>query len=185
MVAVEDLKQTFGPIVAVDDISFAAKKGEVLGILGPNGAGKTTAMRTLACFLAPDGGRARVCGYDVARKPTEVRRLLGYVAENSPLYEEMTVSSFLRLACDARRIRGRRRGEAIDRVVRLCSIESVLHQTVETLSKGYRRRVGLAQALIHDPPVLILDEPTDGLDPNQKHEVRKLIKKMAGDQDAE
>jgi len=181
MVVVEDLRRAFGPIVAVDGISFTAKQGEVLGILGPNGAGKTTAMRMLACFLQPDGGKASVCGHDVVSQPVEVRRSLGYLAENSPLYNEMTVLSFLRFVCDARAIPRQQRRKAIDRVVKLCAVESVLHQTNETLSKGYRRRVGLAQALIHDPAVLILDEPTDGLDPNQKHEVRKLIKKMAKD----
>ncbi len=179
MVVVKNLRRSFGPIAAVDGISFTAEKGEELGILGPNGAGKTTAMRMLTCFLQPDGGEASVGGCDVVREPVKVRRLLGYLAENAPLYDEMTVSAFLHFVCDARRIRGRRSREAIDRVVKLCAVESVLHQTIETLSKGYRRRVGLAQAMIHDPEVLILDEPTDGLDPNQKREIRRLIRKMA------
>jgi len=179
MVVVKDLRRSFGPIVAVDGISFSVGRGEVLGILGPNGAGKTTAMRMLACFLDPDGGEASICGCDVRRRPLKVKRSLGYLAENSPLYDEMTVSSFLRFVCDARGIARRDRREAVERAVRLCALQSVIHQTVETLSKGFRRRVGLAQALIHNPPVLILDEPTDGLDPNQKHEVRKLIKKLA------
>ncbi|MHC4624850.1 MAG: ABC transporter ATP-binding protein, partial [Planctomycetota bacterium] len=160
---------------------FEAKKGDVLGFLGPNGAGKTTAMRMLACFLAPDGGTVTVCGHDILRESIKVRQSLGYLAENAPAYNEMTVGSFLNFVCDARQIRGRKRKDALARMVALCSIESVYHQTVETLSKGYRRRVGLAQALIHDPPVLILDEPTDGLDPNQKHEVRQLISKMSAD----
>lgn len=181
MISVKDLRRRFGSIVAVDGISFEAKQGDVLGFLGPNGAGKTTAMRMLACFLTPDSGTAKVCGYDILQEPIKVRQSLGYLAENAPAYNEMTVGSFLHFVCDARRIYGRARKEALARMVRLCSIESVYHQTIETLSKGYRRRVGLAQALIHDPPVLILDEPTDGLDPNQKHEVRGLINKMAKD----
>ncbi len=181
MISVKGLRRRFGSIVAVDGISFDAEKGDVLGFLGPNGAGKTTAMRMLACFLAPDGGTATVCDYDILTESISVRKSLGYLAEHAPAYGEMTVGSFLNFVCDAREIPGKKRKEAIDRIVPLCSIESVYHQTVETLSKGYRRRVGLAQALIHDPPVLILDEPTDGLDPNQKHEVRQLISTMAKD----
>jgi len=181
MISVKELRRRFGSIIAVDGISFEAKQGDVLGFLGPNGAGKTTAMRMLACFLAPDGGTATVCGHDIVQSPIKVRQSLGYLAEHAPAYGEMTVGSFLNFICDARQIEGEKRKKAIDWVVGLSSIESVYHQTVETLSKGYLRRVGLAQALIHDPPVLILDEPTDGLDPNQKHEVRKLIKKMAKD----
>ncbi|MHC4153991.1 MAG: ABC transporter ATP-binding protein [Planctomycetota bacterium] len=181
MISVKELRRKFGSIVAVDGISFEAVKGDVLGFLGPNGAGKTTAMRMIACFLPPDGGTATVCGHDILREPIKVRQSLGYLAENAPAYSEMTVGSFLKFVCDARQIYGKARNEALDRIVVLCAIESVYHQTIETLSKGYRRRVGLAQALIHDPPVLILDEPTDGLDPNQKHEVRQLISKMAKD----
>ncbi len=181
MISVKDLRRRFGSIVAVDGISFEAKQGDVLGFLGPNGAGKTTAMRMLACFLRPDSGTATVCGHDIIREATQVRRSLGYLAENAPAYNEMTVGSFLNFVCDARQIYGGKRKEAVSRIAVLCSLESVYHQTIETLSKGYRRRVGLAQALIHDPPVLILDEPTDGLDPNQKHEVRQLINKMAKD----
>lgn len=181
MISVKQLRRTFGPIVAVDSLSFDVGKGEVLGILGPNGAGKSTAMRMLACFLAPDSGTATVCGYDILKDSVEVRRHLGYLAENAPAYGEMTVGSLLNFICDARRIFGSDRKKALDRIVPMCSIQSVYHQTIETLSKGYCRRVGLAQALIHDPPVLILDEPTDGLDPNQKHEVRQLINTMAKD----
>ena len=181
MISVNELKRRFGSIVAVDGISFEANQGDVLGFLGPNGAGKTTAMRMLTCFLKPDSGTAKVCGYDVVKESLKVRQSLGYLAENAPAYGEMTVGSFLNFVCDTRRINGKGRKDAIDRVVAGCAIDSVYHQTIETLSKGYRRRVGLAQALINDPPVLILDEPTDGLDPNQKHEVRQLINKMAMD----
>ncbi|MCF7955455.1 MAG: ATP-binding cassette domain-containing protein [Phycisphaerae bacterium] len=181
MISVNELRRTFGRIVAVDDISFDVAKGEVLGLLGPNGAGKSTAMKMIACFLTPDSGTASICGYDIAKDPVSVRKSLGYLAENAPCYNEMTVGGLLNFICDARQIRGAKRKAALDRVVPTCAIESVYHQTVETLSKGYRRRVGLAGALIHDPEVLILDEPTDGLDPNQKHEVRKLINKMAAE----
>jgi ABC-2 type transport system ATP-binding protein len=181
MISVDNLRRTFGSIIAVDDISFEVQKGQVLGFLGPNGAGKSTAMKMLACFLEPDSGTANICGYDIRRNPVSVRKCLGYLAENAPAYGEMTVGSFLNFICDARQIRGDKRRQALDRIVPTCSIESVYHQSIETLSKGYKRRVGLAQALIHDPQVLILDEPTDGLDPNQKHEVRVLINKMASE----
>lgn len=181
MISIKKLKRSFGSVVAVDGVSFEVKKGEVLGFLGPNGAGKSTVMRMLACFLTPDSGTATVCGYDILKNPTEVRRSLGYLAENVPAYNEMTVGSFLNFICDVRQISGKKRKSAIDRIVSVCSIDSVYHQSIETLSKGYRRRVGLAQALIHDPEVLILDEPTDGLDPNQKHDVRRLISGMAKD----
>jgi len=181
MISVNELRRTFGRIVAVDGISFDVAKGEVLGLLGPNGAGKSTAMKMIACFLTPNSGTASICGYDIAKDPVSVRKSLGYLAENAPCYNEMTVGGLLNFICDARQIRGAKRKAALDRVVPTCAIESVYHQTVETLSKGYRRRVGLAGTLIHDPEVLILDEPTDGLDPNQKHEVRKLINKMAAE----
>lgn len=181
MISVKELRRSFGPVIAVDRVSFDVEKGQVLGFLGPNGAGKSTVMKMLACFLAPDSGTATVCGYDILKNPIEVRRSLGYLAENAPAYNEMTVGSFLNFVCDARRIEGKKRKQALDRIVPMCAIESVYHQTIETLSKGYKRRVGLAQALIHDPKVLILDEPTDGLDPNQKHDVRGLINKMAAD----
>jgi len=181
MIEVKELRRSFGPVVAVDGISFNVEKGEVLGLLGPNGAGKTTAMRILACFLKPDSGTAKICGHDILQKPIEVRMSLGYLAENVPAYNEMTVGGFLNFICDVRDIRGKARKQTLDKIVPMCSIDSVYHQSIETLSKGYKRRVGLAQALMHDPDVLILDEPTDGLDPNQKHEVRKLIHKMAKD----
>ncbi len=181
MIEVKELRRSFGPVVAVDGISFNVEKGQVLGLLGPNGAGKTTAMRILACYLRPDSGTATICGYDILRNPIAVRKSVGYLAENVPAYNEMTVGGFLNFVCDAREIKGKKRRETLDKIVPMCSIESVYHQTIETLSKGYKRRVGLVQALIHDPDVLILDEPTDGLDPNQKHEVRKLINDMAKD----
>jgi len=181
MIEVKELRRSFGPVVAVDGVSFSVDKGQVLGLLGPNGAGKTTAMRMITCYIRPDSGTASVCGHDILKNPIGVRRSLGYLAENSPAYPEMTVGGFLNFICDVRRIKGKKRKVALDRVVPMCSIDSVYHQTIETLSKGYKRRVGLAQALIHDPDVLILDEPTDGLDPNQKFEVRKLIQTMGKD----
>jgi len=181
MISVKQLRRTFGPIVAVDSVSFDVEKGQVLGFLGPNGAGKTTAMRMLTCFLKPDSGTATICGNDIITQSIAVRRCVGYLAENAPAYGEMTVGAFLNFICDVRQIRGKNRKDALDRIVSMCSVESVYHQSIETLSKGYCRRVGLAQALIHNPPVLILDEPTDGLDPNQKYEVRRLISSMAKD----
>lgn len=181
MISVQKLRRTFGSILAVDDITFNVQKGQVLGFLGPNGAGKSTAMKMLACFLKPDSGTASICGHDIIKDPVGVRRCVGYLAENAPAYGEMTVGSFLNFVCDARSISGKARKAALDKIIPMCSIDSVYHQSIETLSKGYRRRVGLAQALIHDPAVLILDEPTDGLDPNQKHEVRMLINNMAKD----
>ncbi|GJQ59372.1 MAG: ATP-binding cassette domain-containing protein [Candidatus Scalindua sp. AMX11] len=179
MIRIEKLRKSFGPIVAVDEVSFNVEKGQVLGFLGPNGAGKSTVMKMLACFLRPDSGTATVCGYDILTDPIKVRQSIGYLAENVPLYNEMTVGDFLNFVCDARNIKGKERKRSLDRVVPMCSIDSVYHQTIDTLSKGYKRRVGLAQTLIHDPEVLILDEPTDGLDPNQKHEVRELINRMS------
>ncbi|GAX61818.1 ABC-type multidrug transport system, ATPase component [Candidatus Scalindua japonica] len=181
MISINKLSRNFGSIVAVNGVTFNVDKGEVLGFLGPNGAGKSTLMKMLACFLKPDSGSATICGYDILKSPVEVRKSLGYLAENVPLYNEMTVGDFLGFVCDARDIKNKRRKQALDRIVPMCSIESVYHQTIETLSKGYKRRVGLAQTLIHDPEVLILDEPTDGLDPNQKHEVRELINRMSKD----
>ncbi len=181
MISINKLSRNFGSIVAVSGVSFDVGKGEVLGFLGPNGAGKSTLMKMLACFLKPDSGTATVCGHDILENPVEVRKSIGYLAENVSLYNEMTVGDFLNFVCDARGIKRNNRKQALDRIVPMCSIESVYYQTIETLSKGYKRRVGLAQTLIHDPDVLILDEPTDGLDPNQKHEVRRLINQMSKD----
>jgi ABC-2 type transport system ATP-binding protein len=179
MIEVKELKKSFGSIHAVDRVSFSVAKGEVLGFLGPNGAGKTTTMKMLACFLAPDSGTARITGHDIITDSVKVREALGYLAENAPSYDEMTVNGFLRFICETRGMARREVKGAIERVAGDTAIAGVMHQPIGTLSKGFRRRVGLAQALVHDPPVLILDEPTDGLDPNQKHDVRELIKKLA------
>jgi len=179
MIEVKNLRKAYGPIVAVDGISFSVQRGDVLGFLGPNGAGKSTTMKMLSCFLPPDGGTASVAGHDIRRQSRAVRRHIGYLAENAPAYDDMTAIGFLNFVCEARGMKGRKRRDAIYEVAGTTAITEVLHQPVGTLSKGYRRRLGLAQALVHDPPVLILDEPTDGLDPNQKHEVRKLIARLA------
>jgi gliding motility-associated transport system ATP-binding protein len=179
MIRVRNLVKNYGDFAAVRDISFDVEQGEIFAFLGPNGAGKTTTMKMLSCFFPPDGGTALVAGHDVLAEPLAVKRCVGYLAENAPAYDEMTAASFLSFVCEARGLKGAARREAIERVVEWCSLGEVMHQPIGTLSKGYRRRVGLAQALAHDPPVLILDEPTDGLDPNQKHDVRELIKKLA------
>ncbi|MFH1730382.1 MAG: ATP-binding cassette domain-containing protein [Planctomycetota bacterium] len=181
MIEVNELRKAFGPILAVDGVSFAAGRGDVLGFLGPNGAGKSTTMRMLSCFLPPDGGTAVICGSDIVAESVAVRRNVGYLAENVPAYDEMTTEAFLKFVCDARSISGKARTDAIGNMADSCALHGVMHQPIGTLSKGYRRRVGLAQALIHDPPVLILDEPTDGLDPNQKFEIRQLIKRLAAE----
>ncbi len=180
-VNVQNLGKHYGPIKAVDGISFSVQKGEVLGFLGPNGAGKTTTMKMLTCFLTPSFGTANICGFDILEKSIDVRRIVGYIPESAPSYDDMNVKSFLEFIADIRGYDGSERKKRVTRVVEITNLSSVLSQDIETLSKGYRRRVSLAQALIHDPPVLILDEPTDGLDPNQKHEVRTLIKDIARD----
>jgi ABC-2 type transport system ATP-binding protein len=176
---VRRLSRHFGPITAVDDVSFAIDRGGVLGFLGPNGAGKTTTMRMIAGFLAPSAGTAIVCGADVGQDPVAVKRHLGYLPEGAPLYIDMTPAGFLEFVASIRGLRGARRRQRIAEVVERMQLGGVWRQRIETLSKGYRRRVALAQAILHDPDVLILDEPTDGLDPNQKHEVRELIHAMA------
>ncbi|HIG08919.1 MAG TPA: ABC transporter ATP-binding protein [Alphaproteobacteria bacterium] len=179
MIEVDRLTKSFGPFIAVDDISFSLKRGEVLGFLGPNGAGKTTTMRMITGFLSPTKGNISVCGHDVSEYPIEIKEKIGYVPEGAPLYGEMTVMNFLKFIANIRKIPKNKINDSIHNVIKKLGLELVLYQQVETLSKGYKRRVGLSQAIIHDPDVLILDEPTDGLDPNQKHEVRKLIKEMA------
>ncbi|GGG26073.1 hypothetical protein GCM10010964_12490 [Caldovatus sediminis] len=179
LIEIERLTKRFGSFTAVDDVSFTVDRGEVVGFLGPNGAGKSTTMKMLAGFVTPSAGTARVCGHDVTDEPVAVKRCLGYLPEGAPTYPEMTVAGFLGFVA---RVRGYRGGEARDRVaraMRLTALEGVRLQPIETLSKGFKRRVGLAQALLHDPPALVMDEPTDGLDPNQKHEVRELIRSMA------
>ena len=178
MIRIENLVKTFGAKRAVDGISFAVERGEVLGFLGPNGAGKSTTMRMITGYLPPTSGRVSVGGHDVAESPLEAKRLIGYLPEAAPSYPDMTVEGFLGFAADMRGLAGDARRRAIGRVVEQCFLSSVLGQPIDTLSKGYRHRTCLAQALIHDPEVLILDEPTDGLDPNQKHEVRNLIREL-------
>lgn len=180
-VEIDRLCKTFGTLRAVDDVSFTVERGEVLGFLGPNGAGKSTTMKMLAGFLAPSSGTARVCGHDVVADPLAVKRALGYLPEGAPSYAEMTPAGYLSFVADVRGLSGADARRAIDRAVEATSLGSVLHQRFETLSKGFKRRVGLAQAILHDPEVLILDEPTDGLDPNQKHDVRRLIREMSAD----
>lgn len=180
-IEVENLGKYFGSIKAVDDISFSVKKGEVLGFLGPNGAGKSTTMKMLTCFITPTFGTSRIFGHDILESSMEVRQKLGYLPESAPAYEDMDVQSFLAFISEVRGIESSKRQSNLDRVYDLVGIKNVRHQTIGTLSKGYKRRVGLGQAILHDPAILILDEPTDGLDPNQKYEVRKLIQKMAKD----
>lgn len=181
MIKTEHLSKRYETVTAVDDVTFEVRPGEVLGFLGPNGAGKTTTMRMLAGFVTPTAGKASICGHDVETEPLAAKERLGYLPEGAPTYGEMRVRSFLEFIADLRRLEGARRRARLDHVIGRLQLASVLEQSIETLSKGFRRRVGLAQAIIHDPPVLILDEPTDGLDPNQKFEVRALINEMARD----
>ena len=178
MIIVENLTKSFGPKLVVDNVSFCVQKGEVLGFLGPNGAGKSTSMRMITGYLPPADGKVTVCGFDVLDRPLRSKSRIGYLPENAPIYGDMSVLGFLSFCAELRNLFGTAKKEAIENVVQLCFLQPVLHQSVDTLSKGYRHRTCLAQALIHDPDVLILDEPTDGLDPNQKHEVRSLIRKM-------
>jgi ABC-2 type transport system ATP-binding protein len=181
MIESERLCKRFGSLLAVDDLSFSVDQGEVLGFLGPNGAGKSTTMKMLAGFLTPTSGTATICGHDVEKAPVAAKREIGYLPEGAPSYGEMTPGAFLDFIADMRDLRGKEKSLRIDRVIDQLHLEPVLTQSIDTLSKGYKRRVGLAQAIIHDPRVLILDEPTDGLDPNQKHEVRTLIREMSAD----
>jgi ABC-2 type transport system ATP-binding protein len=181
MIKVSNLVKKFDAITAVDDISFNVEKSEVLGFLGPNGAGKSTTMRMVTCFLPPTSGAAEVNGYDILSQSVQVRRQIGYLPENAPVYPDMTVQGYLKFIAEMRGLYGKNKIDAVDHALATCSLQNVRHQSVDTLSKGYKQRVCFAQAIIHDPPILILDEPTDGLDPNQKHEVRQLISRMAED----
>jgi ABC-2 type transport system ATP-binding protein len=179
MIKTQNLSKKYQWLVAVDDLSFSAEPGEVLGFLGPNGAGKTTTMRMIAGFITPTAGSASICGHDVSNEPLAAKAALGYLPEGAPTYGEMTVHGFLDFIADLRSLEGTHRKSRLDYVIGRLQLEQVLEQTIETLSKGFKRRVGLAQAIVHDPKVLILDEPTDGLDPVQKHEVRTLIGEIA------
>jgi gliding motility-associated transport system ATP-binding protein len=179
MIKTQNLVKNFDGIQAVDDLSFSVEPGEVLGFLGPNGAGKSTTMRMIAGFITPTSGSASICGHDVVQEPIAARAALGYLPEGAPLYAEMTVGGFLGFIADLRGLQGAHRKARLDYVIARLQLDGVIAQTIETLSKGFKRRVGLAQAIVHDPKVLILDEPTDGLDPLQKHEVRTLIGEIA------
>jgi ABC-2 type transport system ATP-binding protein len=179
MLEIRNLTKRFGPMTAVDNVSFTVGRGEVLGFLGPNGAGKSTTMKVVTGFLPPTSGTAIVAGFDVTESPIEVKKRVGYLPEGAPLYEDMTPESFLMFIAEIRGLSGAERRTAVDRAADLINVSEVMQQPIGTLSKGFKRRVGLAQAILHDPEVLVLDEPTDGLDPNQKFEVRQLIKDMA------
>lgn len=179
LIEIEHLTRRFGAFTAVDDVSFTVEKGEVLGFLGPNGAGKSTTMKMLAGFVTPTAGTARIAGHDIGDAPVAAKRALGFLPEGAPTYPEMTVTGFLEFVARIRGFRGGALDEKVAAAMAQTQLEGVRLQPIETLSKGFKRRVGLAQALLHDPPVLVLDEPTDGLDPNQKHEVRELIRRMA------
>jgi ABC-2 type transport system ATP-binding protein len=178
MLEIRQLVKRFGPLLAVDDVSFTVPRGEVLGFLGPNGAGKSTTMKMITGFLAPTAGTAIICGYDIGTQPIAAKRHIGYLPEGAPAYPDMTPADFLDFIAHIRSFSGGEAKRRIGRVVEMIRIGEVLHQPIETLSKGFKRRVGVAQALLHDPSVLILDEPTDGLDPNQKYEMRKIITAM-------
>lgn len=181
MIKVQNLCKSFGGLVAVSDVSFTLDRGEVLGFLGPNGAGKSTVMKMITGFLAPTAGQIRVLGHDVDEEPLSVKAAIGYLPEGAPAYADMTPQSFLEFIAEIRGLSNKQKQEAVKGAAAKTHLKSVMHRPIETLSKGFKRRVGLAQAILHDPDVLILDEPTDGLDPNQKHEVRELLKDMAKD----
>jgi ABC-2 type transport system ATP-binding protein len=181
-VEVEQLTKQYGPSRGVADISFSVEKGEIMGFLGPNGSGKTTTMRMLTCFFPPTRGTARICGYDIRRQPLDVRRCIGYLPESVPLYREMPVQAYLRFFAEIKGVPSRSRRAKVDESIERCGLQNVSHRIIGRLSKGYRQRVGLAQALLHDPEVLILDEPTVGLDPKQIIEIRSLIKELGKQQ---
>tara|TARA_B110000444_G_C18843686_1_gene600514 strand:+ start:1159 stop:2094 length:936 start_codon:yes stop_codon:yes gene_type:complete len=179
MIEIRGLTKNFEQFTAVDDLSFTVKEGEVLGFLGPNGAGKSTTMKLITGFLSASQGSVSIDGYDISKNPIEAKSLMGYLPEGAPSYGDMTTSEFLNFVAQVRGYRGEEIARRVQRVLDEVELNSVSQQTIETLSKGFKRRVGLAQAIMHDPKVLILDEPTDGLDPNQKHHVRELIKNLA------
>ena len=179
MIRVHSLSKNFNNLLAVDQVSFEVQRGEVLGFLGPNGAGKSTTMKMLTCFIPPSSGTAEICGFSILNNPLQVRSQIGYLPESAPSYDEMLVGEFLRFVAEIRGYSGRELNRRVSIVIEMTSLGDVKNQMIETLSKGFRQRTCLAQSLIHDPPVLILDEPTDGLDPNQKHEVRSLIQNMS------
>ena len=181
MIRVKNLSMKFDDFLAVNDLSFDVAEGEVLGFLGPNGAGKSTTMKIISGFLSATSGDVSVCGVDVGKDPQKVQKMMGYLPEGAPAYAEMTVAAFLDFIAQVRGFSGEDKRQRIKAVVEQVQLQSVLHQVIDTLSKGFVRRVGLAQAIMHDPKVLILDEPTDGLDPNQKHQVRELIKSLSKD----
>ena len=178
MIEVEGLVKRFGHITAVDGIRFKVERGEVVGFLCPNGAGKTTTMRVLTCYLPADEGRCKVAGFDVLTDSVEVRKRIGYLPEDTPLYSDMSVEGFLKYIAEVREIYGEEQKRRINKMIEICGLEPVLKMDISELSKGYRQRVGLAQAMLHDPDILILDEPTTGLDPNQIIEIRSLIKEL-------
>ncbi len=179
LIEVKSLDKKFGTIHAVKNLSFSVRKGEVLGFLGPHGAGKSTTMKMITGFLEPTSGTVSVCGHDVLEDPIAVKEKIGYLPEGAPAYGEMTVKNFLDFIADIRGLKGKEKQNRVDGIIKKINLETVRNQTIDTLSKGFKRRVGVSQALLHDPEVLIMDEPTDGLDPNQKHEVRMLINEMA------
>ncbi len=181
MLEVKNLRKRYGAIEAVRGISFTAQKGEILGVLGPNGAGKSTTMRMITGFLPPTEGTAVIADFDIVEQPIEAKRQIGYLPENAPLYAEMTVFGFLDFVAGIRGYRGAERRRRIESAIERCRLETVRHQPIETLSKGYRQRVCFAQAVLHDPLLLVMDEPTDGLDPNQKFVVREMIRSMAAE----
>jgi ABC-2 type transport system ATP-binding protein len=180
MIEVQHLTKRYRDRVAVEDLTFRVEEGEILGFLGPNGAGKSTTMKILTGFLPPSAGTARVAGFDVFEQPLEVKRRIGYLPETPPLYPEMTVRGYLKFVGALKRLPGRVLKEDVDRVAALTGVAHVMDRVIQNLSKGYKQRVGIAQALLGSPPVLILDEPTEGLDPAQRAEVRALIKGLAG-----